>query len=70
MRALQHRRKVDGVNRLIVEVPDVKGRYYINPKDINLRPDLKKYSIGEIIRKSILSETTPTMTEPLVKKLQ
>ena len=70
MIALRHRRKVDRVNILIVEVPDVNGRYHITPKDITLRPDLKKNSMGRISRRSILSETTPTMTEPLVQKLQ
>ena len=70
MTALKHRSKVDGVNILIVEVPDVKGRYHITLKDIILRLDLEKYSMYEISRRSKLLETTPTMTEPLVQKLQ
>ena len=70
MRALRNRRKVDGVNILKIEVPDVEGRYHIIPKEITPRPDLEEYSMGEIIRRSILSETTPTMTEYLVQKLQ
>ena len=70
MIALKHRSKVEGVNILIVEVPDVEGGYHITPKGINLRLDLEKYSIYEISRRSKLLETTPTMTEPLVQKLQ
>ena len=70
MIALKHRSKVEGVNILIVEVLDVKGRYHITLKDITLRLDLEKYSIYEISRRSKLLETTPTMTEPLVQKLQ
>ena len=70
MRSLRHRRKVDGVNILIMEVPDVEGRYHIPRKEITFRPDLEKYSMNEISRRSRLFETTPTMKEPLVQKLQ
>ena len=70
MRALRHRRKVDRVNILRIEVTDVKGRYHITPKDITLRPDLEKYSMDKISRRIVLLETTPTMKEPLVQKLQ
>ena len=61
MGALRHRSKVDRVNILRIEVPDVKGRYHNPPKEITLRPDLEKYSMDEIISRSRLSETTPTI---------
>ena len=59
MRALRCRSKVDRVNILIVEVPEVEGRYHITPKDITLRPDLEKYLMDKISRRNRLSETTP-----------
>ena len=44
------------------------GGEYIPPKDITIRPELEKAFMEEISRRKRISEKSPPMTIPLVKK--